>query len=183
MEVDLFGRLAGVADRDANGVHEVLVDEVGDGGLDGGREEQRLTNGGEKAHDALDGGQEAHIEHPVGFIKDEQVDRIQANQAAFDKIAEAARGGNNDLDTALDVGKLRTFTEAAYDDCGTDTGAGGQFVERLRNLHREFASGAQDKGLGAFGRFVFQEAFEEGEDKSKGLASARLGCGDKVFAF
>jgi len=60
-------------------------------------------------HDARNRGQEAHVEHPVGFVENQQVDRVQPHQAALDKVRQATRRGDNHLHAALDIGQLRPF--------------------------------------------------------------------------
>ena len=41
---------------------------------------------------------ETHVEHPVGFIQDEMLDIVQSERVAPDKIEQAARGGDQDID-------------------------------------------------------------------------------------
>ena len=45
-------------------------------------------------HDALDGGQEAHVEHAVGFIQNQDADAGEVDQLAAEEIEEAAGGGD-----------------------------------------------------------------------------------------
>ncbi len=46
-----------------------------------GRKEQRLPFGGQMRNDALEIGEEAHIEHAVGFVEDEHFQFVQADAA------------------------------------------------------------------------------------------------------
>ena len=69
VQVDVFGRLGGCADGDANGVADRRFDEVRHRLLDGRGKQQRLPVGRDGFENQLDGRQKAHVEHPVGFIE------------------------------------------------------------------------------------------------------------------
>src|SRR5215210_898746 len=47
-------------------------------------EEQRLPLRGELGEDAPDGGQEAHVEHPVGLVEHQHLDVREVERAALD---------------------------------------------------------------------------------------------------
>ena len=74
VQFDVLGGLGGGSGFDAHGVANVGFDQVLDRGFDGGGEQQRLPRGGHGVHDALDGGEEAHVEHAVGFIEHQHAD-------------------------------------------------------------------------------------------------------------
>ncbi len=61
------------------------------------REEQRLALALALGDDAVDGGLEAHVEHPVGLIEDEDLDRLEADGAALEQILQPAGGGDQDV--------------------------------------------------------------------------------------
>ena len=78
VQVDVLGRLGGGADRDrAPDSSTCDFDQVRDRGFDGGGEEQRLALGGHRRQDQLDGRQEAHVEHAVGFVEHQDLDGVR----------------------------------------------------------------------------------------------------------
>jgi hypothetical protein len=89
------------SDLDACRVLQELVGQLLDFGRHGGREEQRLTGERDEFDDALDVGNEAHVEHPVGFIDDQQFDAGHQQLAAFGVIEQAAGRGDQHIGAAL----------------------------------------------------------------------------------
>ena len=120
MQLDLVDRLGGGADLDAHRVADVGFDQVLDGAFDGGGEEQGLAISGQGGHDALDGGQEAHVEHAVGFIQHQDVHVAESDEIAAQKIVETAGGGDQHLGAFANGLQLRVFADAADDDGGAD---------------------------------------------------------------
>ena len=110
VQVDLFGRLGGGADFDADGVAHVALDQVLDGRF---RWSPRRTcvwrSAGVAARMRLIAGQEAHVEHAVGFVEDEDLDAAQFHQLAAQEIAEAAGGGDQDLRALADGVSIGCF--------------------------------------------------------------------------
>ena len=66
--------------------------------------------------DPVDDGLEAHVEHPVGLVEDEELDRVERDGAALDQVEQPARRGDEhvrapgllglgvDADAAVDGG-------------------------------------------------------------------------------
>ena len=63
-----------------------------------------------------DGVDEAHVEHLVGFVEDEDFDLGQRQRAALDEIEQAARRGDEDVDAAAQDLDLLAMRHAAEDD-------------------------------------------------------------------
>jgi hypothetical protein len=55
-----------------------------------GGEEQRLALGRALGHDAVDGGLEAHVEHAVGLVEDEDRHAVERQVAALEEVLQAA---------------------------------------------------------------------------------------------
>ena len=85
------GGRGGASDFDADRIVQERIDEAGDFGRHRRREEQRLAGERHQLADALDVGNEAHVEHAVGFVDDEDLDAGQEQVAAFGEIEQAAR--------------------------------------------------------------------------------------------
>ncbi len=88
-DADGRGRLALQVDR-RRGVEDVAR-ELGDRAGHRGREEEVLPLGGEVPQDALDVGEEAHVEHPVGLVDDEDLQPVELRVAETEVVEEAAR--------------------------------------------------------------------------------------------
>ena len=61
------------------------------------REEHRLACTGKPANDRVDLRLEAHVEHPVRFVEDEDLGLLERDKAAIDQILQAAGRGDEDL--------------------------------------------------------------------------------------
>ena len=98
--LDRFGR--GVAARDLDELRLVqeLVGELLDLGGERRREQQvlPLRGGRHQRHDALDVGDEPHVEHAVGFVEHEDLDLRQVDAALLDVVEQAARRRDEDFD-------------------------------------------------------------------------------------
>ena len=155
MQVDLLDGLGGGADFDAHGVADVRLDQVLDRAFDGGGEEQRLALGGRGRHDPFDGGQEAHIQHAVGFVQDQHADAAQVDELAAEKIVEPAGGGDQHLRALADglqaaAASLMPPTTTAARIPVPAAILAKVFVD----LEREFAGRAQDDGADAGARLA-----------------------------
>ncbi len=53
---------------------------------------------GEQVEDPADVGHEAHVEHPVRLVEDEDLDLAEVGRALADEVEEAAGRGDEDLD-------------------------------------------------------------------------------------
>ena len=78
----------------ADGVDGVVGRDAADLTVERGGEEQRLAILRALADDAVDGGAEAHVEHAVGLVEDEDLDVGQRERAALEEILEAAGRGD-----------------------------------------------------------------------------------------
>ena len=73
--LDLARRaLVGQPALEARGAVRVLLRQLADLAVERGREEHRLAVARQPAHDLVDLRQEAHVEHPIGLVEDEDAD-------------------------------------------------------------------------------------------------------------
>ena len=90
--VDLAGLvLARQLGLDADGLVRVGARELADLAVERRREEHRLAVVGDAAQDPVDLGLEAHVEHPVGLVEDEDRDRVEVDHAPVDQVLQPAR--------------------------------------------------------------------------------------------
>src|SRR5690606_21791680 len=66
---------------------------------EGGGEQQGLTFalGRCLTNDLADLGNEAHVEHAVGFVEDHHLDHVQVHVAALVEVQQPSRGGDQDV--------------------------------------------------------------------------------------
>ena len=144
-------------------------------------EEQRLPRERHQLADALDVGDEAHVEHAVGFIDDQQFDAGEQQPAAFGVVEQPAGRCDQHVDAARQFGVLVAERDAADQERDVEFLAGAVFVELFLDLGGEFARRLDDQGAGHSGPGA--ALFEHGEhrqDEGSGLAGAGLGDAENV---
>lgn len=172
------------------GVFEFFADEVLHGVGCGGGEEGELGVGWALFEDAVDDGQEAGVEHLVGFVEDEDADVVEGEAVALDELLEAPRGGDEDFKGAVDVSAGLGHGGAAEAGADADAGVVGEVFEGAGDLLAEVAGGYEDYcprkaffGDGVAVVFELLEGVEDGKGVSEGLAGAGLGDAGNGFAF
>ena len=176
------GRLAG--DLDADRVVQELLGDPGDLGRHGGGEEERLAGEGDELEDALDVGDEAHVEHAVGLVDDHDLHAGEHELAALEVVEEAAGGGDQDVDAAVDELVLVLEADAADEERHGELDVRGVFLELLGHLGGELAGrgeheAARHAGAGA----ALGEVGDHRQHEGAGLAGAGLGDAEDVAAF
>jgi hypothetical protein len=158
-------------------VARVRLRDLAGRALEGGREEQGLAVGRGLGDDAVDGGLEAHVEHAVGLVQDEEADVLQRQVSALEQVLEAAGGGHHDLGRGR--GPSLLWDPHAAVDHGDLQGAGAHDVAQLLDdLQRELAGGRQDERGGA--SRVGRDKIGHRDTEGQGLARARRGLGQDV---
>ena len=130
---------------DPDGVLEELGDETGDLRRHGGREEQRLTAGRQQLADLFDVRNEAHVQHAVGLVDDEDLDTHQHQLAALEMIEHTAGRGDQDVGTAVEFLDLVVHRDAADQQRHGKLVVNSVLLEALCALRGEFAGGRQDQ--------------------------------------
>ena len=177
MQVDIFMRFRRGTDGNSYRVFKVLANQMGNRGFDGRRTEHRLPFGGQGREDSLDGGKEAHVEHPVRFIQHQNLNRAEVHKFAAEEVEEPPGGGDDDLRAFANGLQLGVFAHAANDDSGADAGSAGEFRKDFADLNGQFAGRAQDERADAGLAARFGQAVEQRKKKGQGLACAGL-CRD-----
>ena len=116
-----------------------------DFGRHGRREEQRLPRERDELGDPLDVGDEAHIEHAVGFVDDEDLDAGEEKFAAFEMIEQAARRRDQDVGAAVELLQLLIKGDAADEERDRQLVVLAVADEVLLDLRREFTRRLQDQ--------------------------------------
>ena len=114
-----------------------------DQGLDRGRhrrgEAERLPVERSDAQDPLDLRREAHVEHAVGLVENDDADGPEAERPALEMIGEPAGSRHDDVRPLLEPGELRAHRLAADENEGTDALGAAEHDERLGDLKRKLA--------------------------------------------
>ena len=128
------------------GVLGVGGGDAAGGARQGGREEERLAVGRGAVDDPVDGGAEAHVEHPVGLVEDEDPDPAEGDRAAVDQVLEPAGGGDEDVGApgGLDLG---TEADAAVDGGDAKAASVDERLELVDDLAGELPGRGEDEGL------------------------------------
>ena len=109
------------------------------------REHQVLALGRQQGEDLLDVGQEAHVEHPVGLVEDEDLDLAEVRDPLADEVEQAARRRDEDLDPAAEGLDLGIHRDAAVDDRRAERDRAAVGPDALVDLHRELARRDEDQ--------------------------------------
>ena len=89
--------------------------------------------------DPLDVLDEAHVEHLVGFVEDEEADVVELQRAAAHVVHDPAGRADDDLDAALQPAELPLVRLAAVDRQRLDLLVAAVLVQRLGDLDRQLA--------------------------------------------
>ena len=136
--------------------------------------------------DAADVGDEAHVEHAVGFVEHQHFDLVEAQRALVDEIEQAARRRHQHFDAARERALLRDDRYAAdrqRDVERADVTAIG--AEAVGDLPGQFARRRQNQHAAGFLRRAHAlgvEVIEDRQREGRGLAGAGLRNADDVAA-
>ena len=185
MLLDALDRGARRGDLHAHRITEQAPGQRGDVLRHGGAEEQGLALPREALHHLADVPQEAHVEHAVGLVQDEDLHIGEVHVPLAHQIEQAAGGGHQDVDAAVQGLHLTTLADAAEDDSGAESKVlavafevvvdlGGELPRRGEH---ECARAARTGAL-----VVLVQEVEDGQRKGCGLAGARLGDAQEIPA-
>src|ERR1019366_7614193 len=119
----------------------IVEEGFGDAANFGGHrrgEEQRLPRKGDHLADAFDVGNEAHVQHAVGFVDHQQFDAGQQQSAAFGMVEQPAGGSDQDVDAAGQLGGLVAEGNAADQERDVELLPRPVFIELFLDLGGEF---------------------------------------------
>ena len=94
----------------------------------GGAEHESLTIRSNLADNLADLGLETHIQHAVGFVKDKVSDPAQVRLVRLEHVNKTSGGGDNNLDTALEIPDLGALGRATIDGSVANPGVGAKMT-------------------------------------------------------
>ena len=133
---------------------------------------------GQARDDPVDGRAEAHVEHPVGLVEDEELEVVEAHDAARHQVLEAAGRGDEDVG-ALARLDLLLEADAAVDGRDLEPLDAGERLGLLDDLGGELAGRREHERGGAAARL---DALDHRDRERERLARARGGLGEHVAA-
>src|SRR5207244_2012866 len=107
---------------------------------------------GEGGEDAPDVGQEAHVEHPVGLVEDEDLEPGEVGIVVLDVVEQAAGRRDDHAGPVAQGARLGLHADAAVDGCARHAGMTGELDQMVVDLHRELAGGRDDERAGTAAR-------------------------------
>ena len=166
-------------DGDLDRVLEVLLRDPADLRRHGRREQRDVLAVGGVGEDRLDVLGEAHLQHLVGLVEDEEAQLAQVERALLEVVHDAARRADDDVHATTQRGQLHAVALAAVDRQHAHAlHVGGVLLEGLRDLERELTGRGQDECLRRLLREVELRQDRQGERGR--LAGAGLGETDDV---
>ena len=155
-----------------------LLDLLGHGGA----EHQVLALPGQLGDHLFHVVDKAHIQHPVGFVQNKDLNVGEVQQPLPHQVVQAARAGNEDVHALFQGCDLRSLTHTAKD----DGAAQGQILavgfKALADLQSQLPGRSQDQGADGtlFAGRAGSQAVEHGQRKGSRLAGTRLGAAHQV---
>ena len=142
---DCAGGRALRGDFDPLGIVEEFVGQLFDFFRHGRREEQRLARGGQRLADFFDIGDESHVEHAVGFVDDQDLDRRQEQPATSEMIQKPSGRGDQNVRASVQLAVLVLERHAADQQRDRELVIDAELLECLMHLRGKFASRLQNE--------------------------------------
>ena len=166
-------------DRDLDRVVEVLLRDAPDLRGHRRREERHVLVVRGVGEDRLDVVREAHLEHLVGLVEDEEAQLTQVERALLEVVHDPARRADDDVHAAAQRAELHAVGLPAVD--GQHVHArqpSGIPLEGLAHLEGELSRGSEHERLR---RLLLEvELAEDGQREGRRLAGAGLREADDV---
>ncbi len=87
---------------------------------------------------------EAHVEHAVGLVDDEDLDAHQHDAAALEVVEQAAGGGDEDIDAAVELFHLIVHRHAADEQRQVQLVVDAVLFKALRHLGGKLSGRSED---------------------------------------
>ena len=149
-----------------DGVTKVAADDLVDGRVQRGGEQQRLALDGHAPQQPFDLRQEAHVGHPVGLVDDERRDLVEPDRFAVREVDEPTRRRDDDVGAVGELARLAVEVGAAVDREDSPVDGFCKRLEDFGDLDGELAGRDEDergRGAGAGARRPHEHRQAEGE--------------------
>ena len=167
--------VAGLRDLHSHRIVQELLGDAPDFRRHGGGEEQGLARERHQLADALDVGNEAHVEHAVGLVDHQQLDAGEQQPSALEMVEQPTGRRDEDVDAAGELGILVVERHPADHQRDVELLPGAVLFEAFLHLGGEFARRLEDErarhsGAGA----AVLEHGQHRQREGRGLAGAGL---------
>ncbi len=123
----------------------------------------------------------AHVQHPIGFVQHQRIERVQLQIAALQMIHHAPWRANRDMRAVLQRDALTAQGHAAAQGHDFDIFFGARQAANFDgDLIGQLACGAQHQRLHR--KTARVQVSQQGQSKGSGFAAAGFGLGNNVFA-
>ena len=152
------------------------------------REQQVLPLPREQREHALDVGDEAHVEHAIGLVEDEDLDARKVDVALPVVVEQAPWCRHQDVDAALQLRGLRAEAHATEQHHRRQLEVPAVGLDRRLDLRGELARRREDQRPQRLARAAGVrrrprgQPLQHGQHEAGGLAGARLRAGKEVAA-
>jgi hypothetical protein len=170
-------------DAHGHGVAQVALRDRRDARRHRGREERGLPLPGRLVEDRLQVLLEPHVEHLVGLVEHEHLERVEPERLPPDVVERAPRRRHHHVHAALEGADLLLHARPAVDGEHRDAEALAVLVRGLGHLHRQLARGHEHERGGAGAPLaVGRDALQHRQREGGGLAGAGGGLAEEVAA-
>ena len=135
---------------DLRRVAQHLVGEIGDGARHRRRKEQGLPRGRKFCDDFADVVDEAHVEHPIGFIEHQKFHGAETERVTGHEVEQASRRRNEHIDAALQRADLGAHRDATDHERGTDAHMSAVRAKTIADLPRQLAGRTEHQHAAGF---------------------------------
>ena len=177
--LNLVGGLVGRCHVYAQRIGQQLAGQIADVFGISGREHQVLTLLGQQRADALDGMDETHVEHAVGFVQNKHLHRIKACCALLDQIHQTAGRGDQNVAAVAQLVDLRTLADAAKYHLRAQVGVLTIMLRAFGDLRRQFARGREDECTRC-ATLAGHQLLQHGQHKTCRLTGTGLSAGQHI---
>ena len=169
------------ADHDRHRIAQDVLRELADLRRHRRREHQRLPLRRERAQDAADVGEEAHVEHAVSLVEDEHLERAEIDVVEAHVIKEPPRRRDDDLGAGAERALLRPHVDAADDRYRREPDVVAERERLLVDLQRQLTRRRENERV-ARAALPAVQALQDRQQKRRGLAGAGRRAADQVAA-
>ena len=186
--LDVLGQRVGPCHLDELRLVQEALGQLADLVREGGREHEVLTARAEQIDDALDVGQEAHVQHPVRLVQHQQLHLRQVHRLLLDVIQQPPGGSDEDLDAGAQCIGLRLHVDATEDGSRTQRRELDIGLDVVVDLVRQLSRGRDDERADRMPRRRCtvagrrHERIDDGQRKAGRLSGTGLGSGHHVMA-
>ena len=143
-----------------------------EGGWDSRGEEEGLSFLRAFEEDTADIREEAHVEHAVGFVEDDELGAIQSQGALAEVVEEAAGSSDHDIDAAGEGFPLWPVPDPTVDQTDAKLGIATEFQEVVVGLLGELPGWFEYEATGPWA--IGAQSAQDGEGECGCLAGAGL---------